>query len=140
MSYSDNKFYTNQFCNQATARTFGTATASGTAGHTLSDVAELPKFINRTALTAMRLKVTTIPNASSTALVATLLNGTSAIGTAVLTTATLGATVDFTITTAANGTLAAGTEPTISLVGTSTASGAACGAYDIFIKSNELFV
>lgn len=138
MSYSDQKFYTNQFVNVANARSFGTATASSTTGAVLSDVVELPKFIKRSVITACRLKVTTIPNAASTALIATLLNGTNAIGTAVLTTAALGATVDFTITTASNGTLTAATEPTISLVGTATASAAANGAYDVFFQFNEL--
>lgn len=136
MSYSDPQFRVNQFSNMASARSFGTATASGSAGHTLSDVAELPKFIKRSKLSAVRLKVTTIPNAASTGLIARLLNGTDTAGTAVLTTAALGASVDFTMNTSYN-TFTAGAEPTINLVGTSTASGAACGAYDIFFEFVE---
>ena len=139
MAYTDQKFYTRQFVNVKPTTSWGTATASGAGGHDLTNVVELPKFIRRSAITAVRLKVTTIPNAASTALLATLLNGTSVIGTAVLTTAALAGTVDFVITTAANGTLAADTEPTINLTGTSTASAAAAGAYDTFIEFNELF-
>ncbi len=137
MSYSDQKYYSRPLLLVADTRSFGTATASGAAGHTLSDVVELPKFIRRTQLGTVRLKVRTIPNAASTALTAIFLNGTNTYGTAVLTTATAGQTIDFTVTTSAYSTFTAGAEPTINLVGTSTASGAACGIYDVFIESQE---
>ncbi len=137
MSYTNPEFQGRVQVLVGDARSFGTATASGAAGHTLSDVTELPKFIRRTAVNAARLKVRTIPNANSTGLIARLMNGTNTAGTAVLTTAALGATVDFTMNKSYN-TFTAGSEPTINLVGTSTASAAACGAYDIFFEQREL--
>ena len=138
MGYSDAKYTSRQFALASDNTSWGTATASGAAGHTLSTVVELPVFKRRTQVTAVRLKVRTIPNAASTALVGILLNGTSTAGTAVLTTAALSANVDFTLTTASC-TWAVDGEPTISLVGTSTASGAANGAYDVFLETQELF-
>lgn len=140
MSYSDPKYAARSLALVGAAASFGTATASGAAGHTLSDVyTRLPKFKRRTKITAVRFNCTTIPNASSTGLIASLNNGTNVIGTAVLTTATAGQVLDLTITSEANSIVAADTEPTFSLVGTSTASAAACGAYDIWFETQELF-
>lgn len=136
MSYSDQRFQTRQFKLGAPSASFGTATAAGAAGHTATDVVELPAFIRKTRITGIRLKVRTIPNAASTALIARAMNGTATIGTAVLTTATLGQVVDFTLSTGTE--LAANAEPTVNLVGTATASGAASGAYDVFFEFNEL--
>ena len=138
MGYSDAKYTSRQFQLVSDNTSWGTATASSATGHVLSTVVELPSFKRRTAITAVRLKVRTIPNAASTALVAHLLNGTNTAGTVVLTTAALSATADFTLTTASC-TFAADGEPTISLTGTATASGAANGAYDVFFETQELF-
>lgn len=137
MSYTDPMFHARPQVLVADTRSFGTATASGAAGYTLSDVVELPRFLRRTRLNAVRLKVRVIPNAAATGLIASLLNGTTTVGTAVLTTAALGATIDFTLTSSLS-TFTASTEPTISLVGTSTASGGAAGSYDIFYEQQEL--
>lgn len=139
MSYTDSKYYTRPQILVGDNRSFGTATASGAAGFTLSTLTELPKFIKRTQINTVRLKVRTAPNAAATGLIATFLNGTNVYGTAVLTTATAGQTVDFTVTTGSNGTFAAAAQPTISLVGTSTASGGTAGAYDIFFEAREMY-
>lgn len=141
MSYSDPKFYARPLVLVGDNRSFGTATASGAAGHTLSTLTELPKFIRRTAVNGIRLKVRTIPNAASTGVIVAALNGTNTFGTAVVTTATAGQSVDFTlVNTASNyNTFTAGGQPSFSMVGTSTASGAACGAYDIFFEDQELY-
>ena len=139
MSYTDQKYYVRPLTLVGDNRSFGTATASGAAGFTLSTLTELPKFIKRTQVNQVRLKVRTAPNAAATGLVVTMLNGAGTYGTAVLTTATAGQTVDFTITTASNGTFAAAAQPTLSLVGTSTASGGTAGAYDIFYESREMY-
>lgn len=139
MGYSDQKFYTRVDVREATALSLSTATAGSGTGAVLSDVANVKKFKRRTAVNSIRLHVTTIPNAASTGLVATFLNGTNAFGTAVLTTAALDAYIDVTITTASNGTFAAGDEMKINLVGTATASGAANGAYDVWVEQQELF-
>lgn len=138
MGYSDAQFNARPLSLVSDNTSWGTATASSATGHVLSTVVELPKFIRRTKINAVRLKVRTIPNAASTALVAHLLNGTNTAGTAVLTTAALSADVNFTLTTASC-TWAADGEPTISLTGTATASGAANGAYDVFLETQELF-
>lgn len=138
MGYSDAKYNTRVFKLVSPNTSWGTATAGNSTGHVLSTVVELPKFKRRTAVTAVRLRVRTIPNAASTALIAYLLNGTNTAGSAVLTTAASSADVDFTLTTASC-TWAADGEPTISLVGTATASGAANGAYDVFFEETELF-
>jgi hypothetical protein len=140
MSYSDQKFYTRSQHLVASALSFGTATASGAAGHTFSDLApRVPKFKRRTKITAVKFAVSTIPDVDSSGLIAILKAGTATFGTAVLTDAALNATVEATITSEANSIFAAdGAEPTIGLVGTSTASGAACGAYDIWFETQEL--
>lgn len=137
MSYSDPKFYSRAYVLVKDRVSLGTATASGSAGYTLSDVVELPKFPRRTVVNKIRLKCTTIPNAASTGLTARFMNGTDTAGTAVLTTATVGQSIDFTMNTSYN-TFTADAEPTMNLVGTSTASGAAAGAFDIFFEQQEL--
>lgn len=139
MSYTDQKYYVRPMQLVGDTRSFGTATASGAAGFTLSTLTELPKFIKRTAINQIRLKVRTAPNAAATGVITTLLNGTNVVGTAVLTTATAGQTVDFVITTSSNGTFTSGGQPTLSLVGTSTASGGVAGTYDIFMELREVY-
>lgn len=139
MGYSDQQFYTRRWVLRAPAESFGTSTASSTAGHDLSDVCIIPNFKRRTAVSAVRLVCTTIPDAGSTALVAHVMNGTDTFGTVVLTTAAVGSENDVTVTTAANGTYAAAGEMTINLTGTSTASGDANGSYDVFVEECEKY-
>ena len=140
MSYTDQKYYMRPQILEGDNRSFGTATASGAAGFTLSTLTELPKFIKRTQINQIRLKVRTAPNAAATGLIAIFLNGTNTHGTAVLTTATAGHTIDFTtLNSGSYSTFTAGSQPTISLVGTSTASGGTAGAYDIFFEAREMY-
>lgn len=140
MSYTDQKYYIRPEILVGDNRSFGTATASGAAGFTLSTLTELPKFIRRTQLNYVRLKVRTAPNAAATGVIAYFLNGTNTHGTLVLTTATAGQTLDFsTVNSGSYSTFTAGAQPTISLVGTSTASGGTAGAYDIFYEAREMY-
>lgn len=140
MSYTDSKYYVRPQILVGDNRSFGTATASGAAGFTLSTLTELPKFIKRTQINVVRLKVRTAPNAGATGLTAIFLNGTNTHGTAVLTTATAGQTVDFTtVNSGSYGTFTSGDQPTLKLVGTSTASGGTAGAYDIFFEAREMY-
>lgn len=139
MSYSDARFDSRTLVSGGFATSFGTATASSATGHDLSDVAAtLPKFKRRGKITAWRLRCTTIPDAGSTAVKAHLMNGTTTIGTAVLTTATADQWLDGSVT-AANSTFTADTQLTINLTGTATASADANGAYDIWFEVQELY-
>lgn len=136
MSYSDGKFYSRPLVLVGDNRSFGTATASGAAGFTLSTITELPKFNNRCTVNLIRLKVRTAPNAAATGLQAIVLNGTDTANVAVLTGGTAGQSIDFT-TVSAYSTYGSNTQPTIKLIGTSTASGGTAGAYDIFMEIQE---
>ena len=136
MGYSDQKYQTRVDIREGSAVSFGTATASGAIAST--DVANMKKFKRRTQVNSIRLHVTTIPNAASTALIASFLNGTNTFGTAVLTTAASDAYVDVTITTASNAIFAAADEMKVNIAGTATASAAAIGAYDIWMEVQEL--
>lgn len=137
MSYTDQKYYARPLLLVGDNRSFGTATASGAAGFTLSTVTELPKYIYRNTINNIRLKVRTAPNAAATGLVAYVLNGTNTYASITLTTATAGASLDFAVINSTYGTFTAGAQPTINLVGTSTASGGTAGAYDVFFEVQE---
>jgi hypothetical protein len=144
MSYSDPKYYARSMQPAAFALSFGTATAAGTASNTLSaaEAGALPKFKRKTSISAIRMRCTTIPNASATAVIAQFKNGTSVFGTVVLTTATAssgGQQLDGVITSAANAVLAADTRPTVDITGTFTASAGAVGAYDIWFETQEQY-
>jgi hypothetical protein len=137
MGYSDPKFYSRKQTLMGAALSLSTATASGAIAN--SDVAALPKFIRRSQVNNFELVVRTIPNAASTALKVSILNGTNTIGTAILTTATLGQTVSGVVTSTTNNIFAAGTSATANLAGTATASAAANGAYDFIFEVQELY-
>ena len=137
MSYSQDKFNSRDFNLKATAASFGTATNATV--NTTSVTSKIPAYVRRTQISGGKLFVTTIPNAAATALTAHLMNGTNTIGTCVLTTATASQVLSFTITTASNGYVAAGSAPTIKVTGTATASGDALGAYDIWLEEGERF-
>jgi hypothetical protein len=136
MSYSEFKSQNRRQELVGQALSFSTATASGSVAATA--VAALPKTFRRTAIGKVRLRCSVIPNAASTALVASFLNGTSTFATVTLTTATAGQWLDGTVT-AANSTLAADVAPTITLAGTATASAAANGSWDIYFENQELY-
>lgn len=138
--YSDQKFYSRVLIPAGFALSFGTATNATSVAAATTGV--LTKFKRKISISAIRLRCTTIPNASATVLKASFLNGTSTFGTAVLTTATAttgGQWLDGVITSAANAVLAADTQPTITSSGTFTASGDAIGSYDVYFEVTEQF-
>jgi hypothetical protein len=139
MGYSDAKFQSRALIPVKFAASLGTATGAGTASNSLAlSTTYLPKFTRRTQVNKVRVIVTTIPDAAATAVTMTFKNGTSTFATVTLTTATAGQVLDGSVT-AANAVFAADGQPTIGLIGTFTASGAAAGAYDIFFEEQELF-
>lgn len=138
MAYSDQKFYTRVMSLISAPVSWGTATASATDGHDITDQTPvLPKFFRRTAVGAIRMRCTVIPNAASTAVKAHFLNGTSTFGVVTLTTATAGQILDGTVTSS-NGTFTASGQPTVKLTGTATASAAANGSWEVWFETTEL--
>lgn len=139
MAYTDGRYDARPWVPAKLAFSLGTTTAAGTAaiasGYTIP---VLPQFDRRTRINAIKMTVTTIPNAASTALVGAFLNGTDTFGSVTLTTATAGQVLAATMT-AANAIIAADSAPTFTLAGTATASGSANGAYDIHFEQQELF-
>lgn len=135
MSYSDPKYNTRV---QVPVRFAATSTLTATAsGHvvTATDQVELPAFIRRTAVTKVHVKTTTAGVATGAKL--NFLNGTDTM--CVCTAGTAGASVTE-APTGTTGTFAAGGEPTVTVVGTGTASAAqAAGTYDIWFEAQELF-
>lgn len=135
--------------------TLGTTTASGantftgTAGSAAGNgVWLLPKFKQDTLINNIRVRIGTAPAANVTVLTLTFLNGTNTIGQAVVGTNTAGVNVDATMTalsTASNGALTggarctAGTEPTMVVTATGTASGQALGSYALDFITQGLF-
>ena len=139
MGYSDQKFQTRVWVPVKLAFSLGTTTASGTAAIASGYTAPvLPQFDRRTQVNKVKMTVTTIPNAASTALKGSFLSGTNTFATVTLTTATAGQVLDGTMTLA-NAIHAADVAPTFVLEGTATASGSANGAYDIYFEQQELF-
>jgi hypothetical protein len=127
--------------------TLGTTTASGantftgTAGSAAGNgVWLLPQFKQDTIVKNIRVRVGTAPAANVTSLTITWLNGTNTIGQTVIGTNTAGSEVDATMTalsTDSHGVatggarLTAGTEPTVTVTATGTASGQALGTYSV---------
>ena len=138
MAYTDAKFNVRQITRVLGAASFGTATASSATGADTTPAVYLPKFFRRTQVLGVRMTVTTIPDAGSTALKANFLNGTSTFATVTLTTATAGQVLSGTVT-AANAVFAADGQPTLTVTGTSTASGDAQGSYNVDFEVQELF-
>lgn len=138
MGYSDQMFYTRPLLLWGQAVSFGTTTASSVTGANATDVApQIPTFTRRSIVNAMVLRCTVIPDAGSTALVAHFMNGTDTAGTVTLTTATADEELAFTMV-AASAVIASGSQPTIKITGTSTASADAQGSYDIWAEVQEL--
>lgn len=111
----------------------GTATASGT--NTLTDkVASLPKFLRKQTVHRVRVRNTAAPAAGGT-IQAILLNGTTTAGYATISDRSSDDIYDFTMVTAAGANvIAADVQPTIKVVGTSTASGQGLGDLDIWFE------
>ena len=137
-NYSDPNFTVKQFYPAALAVAISTATASGTAGHTLSAVIPMPKFPQRTEIQKIRVRCAVIPNAASTAVTLNFLNGTNTFGVVTLTTATAGQWLEGVIT-ASNAIIADDVVPTVNMLGTSTASAAASGTYDVWLETQRLW-
>ena len=138
MSYSDQKFYARVYAKVQQACSFGTTTASSATGADTTPTCYLPQFDRRTKLNAVKMTVTVIPDAGSTALKAHFLNGTDTFSVVTLTTATAGQVLTGVMDTSYN-TFAADSAPTVKVTGTSTASADAQGAYDIYFEQQELF-
>lgn len=117
----------------------GANTFTGTAGSAAGNGVWLfPQFKNDTLIKNIRVRIGTAPAANVTSTTITFLNGTNTIGQAVIGTNTAGANVDATMTalsTDSHGVatggarVTAGTEPTITVTATGTASGQALGTY-----------
>jgi hypothetical protein len=138
MGYSNPEFLARQLVNFSPNHSLSTATASSATGADRTAPTALPAFLRRTKVNKVSFVVRTIPNAASTGLKAVLLNGTSTAATVTLTTATLGQVLTGTVTVA-NSTFAADAQPTLNVVGTATASGAANGAFDVVFEVQEQF-
>jgi hypothetical protein len=140
MSYSDQKYFSigqTPVVLNSNAGT-STSTASGQAVNTPA-VMRLPKFIKRGQINAIRVAVDVAAGAGSTAPLLVFLNGTSTLGVVTLTTNTAGASVDAVIT-AANSVIAKDAQPTVSFIGTATASGATPinGSYSVYWEVQTL--
>lgn len=139
MGYTDQKFYTRQFSKvDEIAVTTSTLTASGHVV-TSTNVGDLPKFIKRTKVNAIRVEIKTAPvNQPTVSLV--FLNGTSTVGNAAVGTNTAGVFIDATMT-AANQIMAADAELGVNIVSTGTASDAAetNGTYDVYLEKLEQY-
>jgi hypothetical protein len=134
--YSDQKFYVNvpiTLCNAS----WGTATASGALGNVLDVTAYIPQFMQKTKVNKVQLVCTVIPDATTTVLVASFMNGTDTMGTAVLTTAT--AEQVFITTISTNNTFTASSAVSIKLTGTTTDSDTANGSWVLGVEAQELF-
>ena len=159
MAYTDPTFNTSieeyMVGNPQSPVSLGTTTASGantftgTAGSAAGNgVWLLPKFKNDTLINNIRTRIGTAPAANVTALTLTFLNGTNTIGQTVIGTNTAGVNVDATMTalsTDSHGALTggarvtAGTEPTITVTATGTASAQALGTYSLEFIMQGLF-
>ena len=137
--YPDQKFYSNfQIILRDGGTTWGTATASGTAGNVLTlSTVYIPQFMQKVKVNKVQLVCTVIPDATSTALKAHFLNGTTTMGTAVLTTATAGQVFITTIST--NNTFTASSAMSIALTGTTTDSQTVNGSWVLGVEVAELF-
>jgi hypothetical protein len=136
MGYPDQKFYA-KFPVVLHSASWGTATAGNSTGHDLTITAYIPQFVQKMKVNKVQLVCTVIPNAASTAVKAHFLNGTTTMGTAVLTTATAGQVFITSVTT--NNTFTASSALSLKLTGTATASAAANGSYILAVEAQEIF-
>lgn len=136
MGYSDPKYNTRV---QVPARFTSTTTLTATASSqvvTVADAIECPAFIRRAEITKVHVKTITAGVTTTNKL--NFLNGTNTM--AVVTAGTAGASVTAT-PTGVTGTFTAGGEPTVTVVGTATASAnQSHGTYDIWFEQGELYV
>ena len=140
MAYNDPRFDARSMVPAGFAIDFGTFTGAGTASNSLADVAAgLPEFIRRTEVTAFKFRCTALVNAAATDVIAYLMNGTTTAGQVTITTATADDWLTGTMT-AANAIFAADVGATVTVIGTSTASAAVMGDFDVWFEQQELFL
>ncbi len=140
MAYNDPRFDARTMVPVGFDLDFGTATGAGTASNSLADVAAgLPEFIRRTRVSAFKFRCTSLVNAASTDVIAYLMNGTTTVGSVTITTAAADDWLTGAVT-AANAVFAVGDEPTVTVIGTHTASAAVLGDFDIWFEQQELFL
>lgn len=130
-----------------TIGTNGTATYTGTLGTQVNGAFRFPVFKSPAKLNGVRVYTTVAPGGGVTGLVSTFYNGTSALGTATLSTTvgyvdaamtalstdSHGVVTGPTLFTATNG------EMTMQTVGIGTASGSTLGSYSIDLIWQNLF-
>jgi hypothetical protein len=140
MSYSDPKYDARVMVPVVLGSAVGTLTFTASAhAKTNSAVYRLPKFLKRTKVNAVRVKVGTAPVAGVVSSKLIFKNGTNTFAVATIGTNTAGSTVDATMTST-NAVLAADTEPTVDLLGTGTASETGvAGTFDIYFETQEQF-
>lgn len=138
MGYSDQKFYARPQTMQADS---GVATGTFTAGAACNQplAFALPKFDRRTKVTNVKVVVKTASAANTTAVTLNFLNGTSTFAVVAITptTATAGSEVAATMTLA-NATFSAASGPSVTVLGTATASAQTYGAHEVFFEVQEL--
>lgn len=159
MAYSDPQFNVvaeeylvgtpNNAISLGTTTASGANTFTGTAGSAAGNgVWLLPQFKNDTIVKNIRTRIGTAPAANVTSLTLTWLNGTNTIGQTVIGTNTAGVNVDATmtaLTTDSHGVatggarVTAGSEPTVTVTATGTASGQALGTYAVDFVIGGLF-
>lgn len=139
MSYSDQKYFTISQSAVVLNSNAGTSTATA-SGHVVTNTAvmRLPKFIKRSQVNAIRVAIDTACGAGTTGPTLVFLNGTATLGSVAIGTNTAGVSVDATLT-AANQIVAAAVQPTVSFVGTATASAStASGSYSVYWEVEPL--
>lgn len=137
MSYSDQKYYARglELVADSGVAT-GTFTASGSCNQTTQFV--LPKFNRRSLVTAVSVLTKTAAVVGATGpLTLNFLNGTSTFAVCTVGTGTAGSVVVATPT--ANNTFTASGGPSVTVLGTSTASGGTLGTYEVFFEVQELY-
>ncbi len=140
MAYNHPRFDARSMVPVGFTLNLGTSTGAGTASNSRADlVATLPEFIRRTQVTAFKMRNITATNGSATDVIAYLMNGTTTAGQITLTTATSDQWLTGTMTVA-NAVFAADVQPTITVIGTATASAGSLGDYDIWFEQRELFL
>jgi len=139
MGYSDQKYYARPLVKVASAIAFGTSTGAGTASNSLAQPAasQLPEFINRTKITMVEAIAVTAIAANANPVNLTILNGTNIVAQIPVGTFTAGQVGTATVTSA-NAVFTAGTQPTMALIGTFTASGGTSGTWDLYFEQQEL--
>lgn len=136
MGYSDQKYIVRNLDFVADS---GVATGTYTAGaaNTLAAAFALPTFPRRSRITYVKVITKTASKAGSTGPVTlNFLNGTTTFAVATVGTGSVGSEVNVTPTTPS--TFAALAGPTVTVLGTATASADTYGAYEVFFESNEL--